>query len=93
MKALEADIDILQKKIDDTQADQQQAIEAEDYDKADNLDMRIKQTRKLIEAKEYSIRQLQENNLTQELMKADKVQELSNLMHKSISKVEAIRDK
>lgn len=34
-----------------------------------------------------------ENNQTQEVMKADRLQELSELMHKSISKVNKIRDK
>jgi hypothetical protein len=33
----------------------------EDYEKADSLDMKIKQTKKLVEAKEYQIRQLDEN--------------------------------
>jgi len=32
------------------------AIEQEDYEKADSLDMRIKQTKKLVEAKEMQIR-------------------------------------
>jgi hypothetical protein len=65
----------------------------EDYDKADSLDMKIKQTKKLVDAKEYQIRQLEENCQTQEVMKADKLQELSELMHKSISKVDIIRER
>ena len=36
---------------------------------------------------------MRENNVSQEVMKADKHQELSELMHKSISKVDAIRDR
>jgi hypothetical protein len=88
---LKSDIDVLQKKIEDTLTEQQQAIEQDDYEKADTLDMRISQTQKLIEAKDYKIRQMEENNLSQELMKADKWQELSDLMHKSISKVNNIR--
>lgn len=59
--ALHSDIDILSNKIEETQNEQAQAIEAEDYEKADNLDMRIKQTKKLVEAKEYQIKQLREN--------------------------------
>ena len=55
--------------------------------------MRIKQTKKLVEAKEYQIKQLRENRLSQEVMKADKHQELSELMHKSIGKVDAIKEK
>ena len=55
--------------------------------------MRMKQTQRLIEAKEYKIRQMEENNLSQELMKTDKWQELSNLMHKSISKVKDLKRK
>ena len=43
--------------------------------------------------KEYLVRELEENLLSQELMKADKWQELSELMHKSISKVSKIKDK
>jgi hypothetical protein len=53
--------------------------------------MKIKQTKKLVEAKEYQIRQSDENTQTQEVMKADKLQELSEIMHKSICKVDAIR--
>ena len=56
IKALNSDIRILQSKIEDTQNEQAQAIENEDYEKADNLDIRIKQTRKLVEAKEYQIK-------------------------------------
>ena len=90
---LKQDIGILLNKVSETQSDQQQAIESEDYEKADSLDMKIKQTKKLVEAKEYQIRQLDENNQTQEVMKADKLQELSELMHKSISKVDNIRER
>lgn len=50
--SLQNDIKILDRKIEETQSEQSTAIELEDYDKADNLDMRIKQTKKLIEAKE-----------------------------------------
>ena len=46
-----------------------------------------------MEAKEYQIRQLEENSFSQEVMKADKLQELSELMHKSISKVDSIRQR
>jgi len=91
IKDLESDIQILMKKIEDTQNEQTLAIEQDDYDKADALDMRILQTKKLIEAKEFQIRQMQENFLSQELLKADKWQELSELMHKSISKVVILR--
>lgn len=55
--------------------------------------MRIKQTKKLVEAKEYQIKQLRENRLSQEVMKADKHQELSELMHNSITKVDNIKVK
>jgi len=37
---------------------QQTAIDTEDYEKADSLDMEIKQTKKLIESKELQIRSL-----------------------------------
>ena len=53
--------------------------------------MKIKQTRNLVEAKEYQIKQFDDNCGLQEVMKADKNQELSELMHKSIIKVDAIR--
>mgnify|MGYP002632127541 FL=1 len=53
---LKQDIGILLNKVSETQSDQQQAIESEDYEKADSLDMKIKQTKKLVEAKEYQIR-------------------------------------
>lgn len=91
--SLNNDINILERKIEETQSEQATAIELEDYDKADTLDMRIKQTKKLIEAKENQIRQMQENNLTQEVVKADKLQELAELMHTSVGRVESIRDK
>ena len=55
--------------------------------------MKIKQTRKLVESKEHQIRQMEENNHSQEVFKADKLQELSELMHKSIEKISAIREK
>jgi protein-arginine kinase activator protein McsA len=61
MQTLKQDIEILLNKIQETQSEQQQAIESEDYEKADSLDMKIKQTKKLVEAKEYQIRQLDEN--------------------------------
>jgi len=48
---LKSDISLLENKIAETHADQSQAIEAEDYDTADSLDMKIKQTTKLVEAK------------------------------------------
>ena len=89
--ALRSDIEILQEKIHETLKEQQEAIEVEDYEKADNLDMKIKQTRNLVEAKEYQIKQFDDNCSLQEVMKADKNQELSELMHKSIIKVDAIR--
>lgn len=56
--SLKNDINILDRKIEETQNEQSVATELEDYDKADNLDMRIKQTRKLIEAKENQIKQM-----------------------------------
>lgn len=88
---MEGDIKTFESKIDQTLEEQQTAIENDDYEKADALDSKIQQTKRLIEAKEYKIRQLEENNLTQELMKADKWQELSQLMHKSIFKVSNLR--
>ena len=36
---------------------------------------------------------MRENNLTQEVVKADKLQELAELMHTSVDRVEAIRDR
>jgi protein-arginine kinase activator protein McsA len=53
---LKQDIEILLNKISETQNEQQASIESEDYEKADSLDMKIKQTKKLVEAKEYQIR-------------------------------------
>lgn len=61
---LNKDIQLLQDKNAATQEEQQVAIEHDDYDKADALDMRMKQTQKLIESKEYKIRQMEENNLS-----------------------------
>ena len=55
--------------------------------------MVIKQTQKLIETKEIQIKQLNESSSSQEVQKADKMKELSDFMHRSISKVEAIRTK
>lgn len=54
--SLENDIKILERKIEETQGEQATAIELEDYEKADSLDMRMKQTKKLIEAKENQIK-------------------------------------
>jgi hypothetical protein len=61
---LKQDIKILEEKIGVTQNEQTVAIEQDDYEKADALDMRMKQTQRLIEAKEYKIRQMEENNLS-----------------------------
>ena len=36
---------------------------------------------------------MHENNLTQEVVKADKLQELAELMHTSVDRVEAIRER
>ena len=55
--------------------------------------MQIKQTTKLVEAKEYQIKNMEENSQSQEVMKADRLQELSELMHKSISNLVKIRTK
>ena len=56
ISSLQNDIKILERKIEETQGEQATAIELEDYDKADSLDMRMKQTKKLIEAKENQIK-------------------------------------
>jgi hypothetical protein len=73
IQSLKSDISLLQNKISEFHADQSQAIETEDYDTADNLDMQIKQTTKLVEAKEYQIKNMEENSQSQEVMKADRL--------------------
>lgn len=90
---MKADIKLLEEKVEQTQNEQLQASEEENYIKADELDMRIRQTSKLVEGKEQQINQMNENYLMQEVMKADKWQELSDLMHRSISKIQSIMDK
>ena len=52
MANLEKDIEILQLKLEDTTTQQQRAIESEDYEEADALNMRLSQTKNLIASKE-----------------------------------------
>lgn len=49
---LEKDIEILQLKLEDTVTQQQRAIENEDYEEADSLNIRLQQTKNLIISKE-----------------------------------------
>lgn len=58
---MQGDIKTFENKIALTQEEQQVAIENDDFEKADALDSKILQTKRLIEAKEYKIRQLEEN--------------------------------
>jgi hypothetical protein len=52
MAALKRDIEILQNKCDDLSQQQAQAIEAEDYGTADQLNLKLSQTKNLIVSKE-----------------------------------------
>lgn len=73
IEEINSDISILEQKNSQTQNEQSNAIEKEDFDQADSLDIKIKQTKKLIQQKQNQIKVLQENNNGQELMKADKL--------------------
>lgn len=84
---LEKDIGLLQQKLEDTTDQQQKAIEKEDYEEADMLNMRITQTKNLIQAKESSIKRIDEDFMSFESKKGDKYKELSQLIHKSLEKI------
>lgn len=86
-KSLEKDIELLQLKLEDTANQQQRAIEKEDYDEADALNIRITQTKNLIMSKENQIKRLDEDYMTLENKKGDKYKELSVLIHKSLTKM------
>lgn len=64
-------------KLEDTSNQQQQAIEREDYDEADMLNMRITQTKHLITSKDSQIKKLDEDYMGYENKKGDKYKELS----------------
>ena len=66
------DIEILQLKLEDTVTQQQRAIENEDYEEADDLNMRLQQTKNLIISKESQIKRLDEDHMGIENKKSDK---------------------
>ena len=55
--------------------------------------MKITQTKNLITAKDSQVKRFDEEHMLLENKKSDKSKELSNMLHKSIEKVDAIRSK
>lgn len=90
---LQKDIEILQLKQEDTAMSQQRAIESEDYEEADALNMRLTQTKNLIISKESLIKKLDEDYMALENKKSDKYRELSQLIHKSIEKMSELKER
>lgn len=90
---LQKDIELLQMKLEDTANQQQRAIENEDYDEADQLNMRITQTKNLIQSKDSMIKRLDEDYMVLENKKSDKYKELSQLIHRSLEKMGELKDK
>lgn len=90
---LEKDIEILQLKLEDTATQQQRAIENEDYEEADALNMRLSQTKNLIISKESQIKRLDEDYMALENKKSDKYKDLSLLIHKSLEKMGELKEK
>jgi thiamine biosynthesis lipoprotein ApbE len=84
---------LLQLKLEDTIALQQRASEQEDYEQADTLNGRILQTRSLIQSKEAQAKRLEEDFMQLENRKSDKYKELSALIHRSLDKIETLREK
>lgn len=93
MSNLEKDIEILQLKLEDTSTQQQRAIENEDYEEADLLNMRLQQTKNLVISKESQIKRLDEDYMALENKKSDKYRELSQLIHKSLEKMGELKEK
>ena len=93
MSNLTKDIEILQLKQEDTAQQQQRAIESEDYEEADALNMRLTQTKNLIISKESLIKKLDEDYMALENKKSDKYRELSQLIHRSIEKMSELKDR
>lgn len=93
MLNLQKDIEILQLKLDDTVTQQQRAIENEDYEEADSLNMRLQQTKNLIGSKEQQIKRLDEDHMALENKKSDKYRELSHILHKSLDKASELKVK
>lgn len=55
--------------------------------------MKITQTKNLITSKDSQVKRFDEEHMLLENKKSDKSKELSNMLHKSIEKVDAIRSK
>ena len=91
--SLEKDIEILQLKLEDTAAQQQRAVEGEDFEEADALNMRLSQTKSLIASKEAQIKRLDEDYMAIENKKSDKYRELSALVRRSLAKMGELREK
>ncbi len=90
---LQKDIEILQLKQEDTAMQQQRAIESEDYEEADALNMRLAQTKNLIFSKESLIKKLDEDHMALENKKSDKYRELSLLIHRSLEKMSELKER
>jgi hypothetical protein len=80
-------------KLEDTGSQQQQAIESEDYEEADMLNMRIHQTKNLITSKDSQIKKLDEDYMAFENKKGDKFKDLSLLVRRSLEKMGDLRDR
>ena len=91
--SLTKDNQLLAQKLEDISQQQARAIENEDYEEAEALNMKFSQTKNLISAKDSQIKQFDEEHMLLEKKKTDKAKELSNMLHKSIEKVDAIRIK
>lgn len=88
MKNLEKDIKVQQAKVEDIAIQQQRAIEKEDYEEADTLNVKLTQTKQLITSKEIAIRMLDEEYMALENKKGEKFADLSMLINKSLNKIE-----
>jgi hypothetical protein len=77
MLSLTKDNTILTQKLDDISSQQASAIENEDYDEAEALNMKLTQTRNLITAKDTQIKRFDEEHMLLENKKSDKAKELS----------------
>ena len=89
--SLRKDIELLQTKCDDLSQQQANAIEAEDYNLADSLNLRLTQTKNLIISKEAQIKRHDEDHMNLEGQKLERTRDLAGLINKSIEKVENIR--
>ena len=89
--SLTKDNAILAQKLEDISAQQASAIENEDYEEAEALNMKMTQTKNLISAKDSQVKRFDEEHMLLENKKTDKANELSHMLRKSIDKVDAIR--